>query len=287
MPLLSERAGLMSSMAERIVKIDSKDELEKFFRQSNVLLHLYEIGDLDDFFWPHTEWYAIKDEEFETKFVALIYKGAEPPVIIALGNETAPGRELLQGMCTKKLLQDRFYSHLSLGLPAELSPIYDVECRGLYRKMGLTNPAAALAVDTTGVVRLLTKNLQQIESFYRVHYPGNWFDQRMLETTQTFGVWSRAEDDANSQELIAIAGVHVFSTTYRVAALGNIAVHKDHRGRGLAGRVTAALVQSLLAEGIEHIGLNVSASNAAAVACYTKLGFEPLADFEEIMWTLK
>lgn len=277
----------MSSIAERIVKIDSKYELEKHFRRSNILLHLYEIGDLDDFFWPQTEWYAIQNEDLETKFVALIYKGAEPPVVIALGNETKPGRELLQGMHAKKFLQNRFYSHLSMGLSAELSQIYDVECRGHYKKMGLTNPAAALAVDTTGVVRLLPKDLHEIQSFYRVHYPGNWFDERMLETTQTFGVWSSTEVGSDTRELVAIAGVHVFSTTYRVAALGNIAVHVEHRGRGLAGRVTAALVQSLLTEGIEHIGLNVLASNAAAVACYTKLGFEPLADFEEIMWTLK
>lgn len=276
----------MTAVTDRIVKIDSKDELESYFRQSNVLLHLYELGDLDDFFWSKTEWYAIKSEEFKTEFVALVYNGAEPPVIIALGNETKRGRELLQGMYATKLLQNRFYSHLSMGLSDELAQIYDVECRGLYRKMGLTNPAAALAVDTIGVDRLSMKDLLEIQSFYRVHYPGNWFDERMLETTQTFGVWATT-DEQNNRELIAIAGIHVFSTTYRVAALGNIAVHLEHRGRGLAGKVTAALVQSLLNEGIEHIGLNVLASNAAAVACYTKLGFEPLADFEEIMWTLK
>lgn len=70
-------------------------------------------------------------------------------------------------------------------------------------------------------------------------------------------------------------------------SLGNIAVHPDHRGKGLARKVTAALVKSLLDEGIEQIGLNVSDSNPAAIACYTRLGFERVGTYEEIMWDKK
>ena len=32
---------------------------------------------------------------------------------------------------------------------------------------------------------------------------------------------------------------------------------------------------------VDHIGLNVKADNAAAVACYRRLGFRPVAEYEE------
>jgi ribosomal protein S18 acetylase RimI-like enzyme len=79
----------------------------------------------------------------------------------------------------------------------------------------------------------------------------------------------------------------VFSKEYKVAALGTIAVHTDFRGIGLAYQVTAALIRSLLLEGIEHIGLNVCSTNGPAIACYHKLAFEKVGEFDEVMWTKK
>lgn len=70
-----------------------------------------------------------------------------------------------------------------------------------------------------------------------------------------------------------MAGVHVYSPAKRVASLGNIATRPDARGRGLAGRLTAALCR-LLQDEIDVIGLNVRADNAAAIACYRGVGFE-------------
>ena len=84
---------------------------------------------------------------------------------------------------------------------------------------------------------------------YKESYPENWFDQRMLETNQYFGVW---KDD----KLVSIAGIHVYSEVYRVAALGNITTHPFYRNNGYGTLVTARLCQSL-SEKVDHIGLNV------------------------------
>lgn len=46
--------------------------------------------------------------------------------------------------------------------------------------------------------------------------------------------------------------------------------------------MTAALCQRLLCDGIEVIGLNVMRDNEAALRCYRKLGFEPIAEYEEL-----
>ncbi len=43
----------------------------------------------------------------------------------------------------------------------------------------------------------------------------------------------------------------------------------------------ASLCRLLLADGIEAIALNVRADNAAAIASYTRLGFEPVAEYVE------
>ena len=83
--------------------------------------------------------------------------------------------------------------------------------------------------------------------------------------------------------LVCIAGVHVHSSIYRVAALGNIATDPALRGQGLAQRATAQLCRALLTT-VDTIGLNVKADNTAAIACYRKLGFEVAAEYEEAMF---
>jgi predicted GNAT family acetyltransferase len=96
----------------------------------------------------------------------------------------------------------------------------------------------------------------------------------MLETGFYYGVRRGAVP-------VSVAGVHVYSPRYKAAALGNITTRRDVRGHGLATIATARLCQELLRAGIEHVGLNVQADNRSAIACYTKLGFERVADYGE------
>ncbi|MEO3778968.1 GNAT family N-acetyltransferase [Micromonospora sp. B11E3] len=96
---------------------------------------------------------------------------------------------------------------------------------------------------------------------------------RMLDTGRYVGV-------REAGELVAVAGVHVFSPTWRVAALGNVTTHPRARGRGLAAAAVAALCARLRGE-VDHVTLNVRADNAAAVRLYERLGFTRVADFTE------
>lgn len=61
----------------------------------------------------------------------------------------------------------------------------------------------------------------------------------MIETGHYLGAFE-------GEEVVAIAGVHVYSERHRVAALGNVATHPRRRGQGLATAVTAALFRQLL-----------------------------------------
>ena len=76
--------------------------------------------------------------------------------------------------------------------------------------------------------------------------------------------------------------VHVYSPTYRIAALGNITTDPQFRGRGYARIVAGSLCRHLL-QSVEHVGLNVKSDNLPAIRCYQSLGFENCAEYEETM----
>jgi ribosomal protein S18 acetylase RimI-like enzyme len=85
----------------------------------------------------------------------------------------------------------------------------------------------------------------------------------------------------NERALVAVAGTHLVSETYGVAAIGNVFTHPDFRGRGYGTLTTRAVVQELLRRGIRTIVLNVDQENAPAVHIYEKLGFERYCPFLE------
>ena len=49
----------------------------------NVYLHIYSIGDLDDFFWPDTVWYGW-EKGSEIQAVALLYTASPDPTLLAI-----------------------------------------------------------------------------------------------------------------------------------------------------------------------------------------------------------
>ena len=72
-----------------------------------------------------------------------------------------------------------------------------------------------------------------------------------------------------------ICGFAVFDRTLgEEAELHNIAVAPDMRGRGLSRLLMDALIGSAKKNGVCRIMLEVRASNEAAIALYTKYGFE-------------
>ena len=56
----------------------------------------------------------------------------------------------------------------------------------------------------------------------------------------------------------------------------NLAVHPDHRRRGVGEGLVVALVGQLRAKGAKRLALEVRASNAPAIALYGKMGFCPV-----------
>lgn len=254
--------------------LHDKATIEAFLRR-DTYLHLYELGDLDDFFWPYTAWFATPPNAAgETEALYLLYTGAGLPVLLA---NAESGREALRELIAESqhLLPRRFYSHFSPGIVDQLAGSYQLEHHGHYLKMGLTDPARLAEVDTRAVERLTPDQAAEVKQFYDEAYPGNWFDARMLET----GCYFAMRQDGR---ITSVAGIHTYSPAYRAAALGNITTHPAYYGRSLARQVTARLCQELCQQ-IDYIGLNVRADNAPALALYTRLGFTPVAEYDEYM----
>jgi len=257
----------------KIVCLHDKNEIEALLRQ-NTFLHLYSIGDLDNFFWQHTTWYGLQEDTL--KQVVLIYKGSDLPVLLGLTAEPNLMAHLLRSII--HLLPRQFYAHLSENLAQVFAEDYQIQSHGLHKKMALTNSQFLANFDTSQVIQLAVENVDEIAELYRVSYPENWFDSQMLETGYYYGIRCR-------NNLVSIAGVHIYSPQYKVAALGNVTTHPQFRGQGLSKKVVARLCQELL-KTVNYISLNVKADNKIAIACYEKLGFRYTAAYEECLLTL-
>jgi ribosomal protein S18 acetylase RimI-like enzyme len=218
------------------------------------------------------------------RFITLVYQSPDVTVVLAFGREEEIGRTALRLL--KPYLPSKFFSHFSSNFASELSNSFKAESHGLYMKMSIENlqqakENAEKLHEQNPSVRLSSEDIESVNAFYKEAYPENWFDPRMLQTGQFFGIW---DECSSPRRLTVIAGVHVFSPEYNVVALGNIATHPSYRRQGRARLAIAALVKSSIEAGISQIGLNVKADNTAAIEMYRRLGFVEIDYYEENMF---
>ncbi len=256
------------------LRLTDRDRIASFLER-NAALHVYALGDLDEPYWSRTAWFGL-EEAGELRAVLLLYSAFELPTLMALSEPPfEPLHELLR--TARAELPDRVYAHLSPGCREALAAM-EFESRGPHWKMNLIHAR----LDNPGAIdveRLSRSDEAELRALYAVGYPGSWFAPSQLDTGHYYG---RRVDG----QLISAAGPHVYSPGRRVAAIGNIVTHPDHRGRGHAVAVTDRLCAELLRT-VDIIGLNVLADNAAAVACYSSLGFAALAEYEEAIVRLR
>lgn len=248
--------------------LHNKKEIFDFLK-SDLELQTYCIGDLDDFFWSNTIWYGLFDKGL-LKSIALLYTGLNYPTLLLFykGDKYYPVSLLKK---IKTLLPNKFYTHLSEGLIDVFGKENILKYYGLSYKMALRK---RLGVSENSNIKMLGENnLSEINKFYEIAYPENWFDRRMLKTGKYFGYF-------NENVLAGIAGIHVYSADYKVAALGNIATHPEFRGQQIAYKLTLHLCNDLK-QSVDAIGLNVKVDNEYAIKCYQKVGFEIIGTYDE------
>jgi GNAT superfamily N-acetyltransferase len=250
--------------------IREKEKILRFLSMEPEL-QLYLIGDLDEFYWPHTTWYALSDNN-KILAIGLLYSGMNPPTFLLFQNKDENyAAELINAV--RQELPERFYVHLSPGLLEVFGKQNVIEDFGQNLRMILKHDPGK--VEDENIQKLTEADIDQITDFYKSSYPFNWFDKRMLETGKYYGYFIEGI-------LKGIAGVHVYSEQYRIAALGNIATHPDFRGRKIANKLTTYLCNDIKSS-VDIIGLNVKSNNIPAIKCYENIGFEIICRYDECL----
>jgi len=111
-------------------------------------------------------------------------------------------------------------------------------------------------------------DLDEVMAIEHLSYLTPWSrDAFASELLQRYTVYLVARA---GQRVVGYAGMHVI---WEQAHVTNVAVHPEHRGRGIGERLLRALIGVARRRGVTQMTLEVRASNAPAQGLYRKLGF--------------
>lgn len=263
------RSPRISADSLRIEKLDDRRELQDFLVQDK-LANAYLLGDLDPDYFPFCHWYGTRAPDGTLESILCHYTGLSLPAVLAIGSEV--GVETLLTNCSSEL-PDRFHFHVTRPHLETLREDYELDHTRQMRRMGLHRSRHDNAQDDRHVRRLDHGDTAAIMKLYE-HYPDNLFEPTQLETGYYFGV------DGDDGDLLSIAGVHVVSEDYDVAAIGNLVTHPEARGQGYATACTGRLLDELF-EQVSLVALNVREDNSPAISVYTSFGFQQNSTFWE------
>ena len=151
-----------------VVCLHDKEQIETFLR-GNTFLHLYEIGDLDDFFWQYTTWYALLQPQQKINHVALLYSAPAIPVLLGISEEPTETMRALLSSISLRLLPKRIYAHLSGDLATVFADDYHIESHGLHYKMALLDKTRLDSIDDASVVPLTVAHMRELEALSLIH----------------------------------------------------------------------------------------------------------------------
>jgi ribosomal protein S18 acetylase RimI-like enzyme len=255
-----------------IKQMIDKAVIQKFLLQ-DPYLHIYEMGDLQEKLFKHITWHAAL-EKGEIRAISMLYAHEEPIFFLLENTDTDAAKELLSAQLRE--LPPKMYCHISKGLAGILEKKYRFTQHDDFIKMKL---AGDILVDgcikyPEYTFRVNKNDSEQIAAFLKSVNPAAFFVHGMLETGKYFCI-------RKNNELLSMAGVHLYTKEYGVAAIGNVVTLESERGRGYARSVTASLCRDLWPD-VRYIGLNVRANNAPAIKAYEKIGFVKNAENEEL-----
>ncbi len=233
-------------------------------------VHPYGLADLEEPFWSRSTWYRSGDA-----VVGVLDLGSDEPVLYAVAADAATDAatlDLLEHLVPR--LPDHFVITGPVGLSDRLAPTHAADWVIPHVKMHLIDPGRLPEPDPRVVA--LDRGAEDAVLALRAHGgdASAFFVPELLDTG-----WYLGLDDGDGQ-LAAVAGVHVISERYGVAAIGNVLTHPSRRRQGLARALMATLSRRLL-DAVPTVGLNVGVANTAARALYDDLGFVPVITYEE------
>ena len=118
------------------------------------------------------------------------------------------------------------------------------------------------------ISRMTEEHVPQIAALEAICFRDPWSEASVRsELTNPLSLWLVATEND------MVAGYVGSQTVLDESDMMNVAVHPDHRRRGIAESLVTALCDSLKQKGSSSLALEVRSSNLGAIALYEKLGF--------------
>ncbi|MBV9732241.1 MAG: GNAT family N-acetyltransferase [Verrucomicrobia bacterium] len=227
---------------------------------------LYALGDLAPAELMHCEW---RFTSHDPPAATLFYRAFDPPVFFAVGSAMA-----VQRLLDEAALPPRLYLHIRPEILKLVSERYQRVTTKMMQRMILREPALS---DFVGVETIAADDLKELVELYDSRdgkeKEGTFFSSAQVVNGVYFGVRDHGR-------LVAAAGTHLINRRESVAAVGNVFCRPEYRGKRLGARITSAVVNALIKEGIQTIGLNVGPENPATKV-YHRLGFREACSYVE------
>jgi len=234
------------------------------FLEQDRLFSAYALCDLEEREFGRTRW-GIAMDDGQIVALGMEYSGPTPQPLFLMGS----------GDGVASLLRDVIRpraAYISTG--ADVLPAVTRHYR-----VDAGPPMVRMWVDRTTfqpfpatVERLLPVEGGELNRLYQLGFAA-WLPSTAIAEGVYFGIRVNGR-------LVAAAGTHVVSRDARLAVVGNVLTHTEHRGRGYAKAVTSAVTAELL-RFCDHVVLNVRSDNPPAIAAYRSLGYVEHCRFEE------
>lgn len=253
--------------------------LLRSFLERDRIYAAYALCDLEDREFARTRWgIAMRPgasggdgaveggREAAVEAVVMEYAGPSPQPVFIMGTP-AGAAAILRSVIRPRLA---FVAALPELMPAVLTR-YRIDRGPLMARMWV-DEGRFRPVDDPGVERLGPSDAMELNRLYRLGV-GAWLPPQAVADGVYFGIRVRGR-------LVAAAGTHVISPQARLGVVGNVLTHVDHRGKGYAKAVTAAVTAELLRT-CDDVALNVRSDNPPAINAYRRLGYVEHVRFEE------
>ena len=118
------------------------------------------------------------------------------------------------------------------------------------------------------IVPMNESHVAQVAELEKICFSDPWSEKSVAsELSNPLSCWLVAEEDG------MVAGYVGSQTVIDESDMMNVAVHPDHRRKGIAEKLVVELVEALKKRESHCLTLEVRASNDQAKALYEKLGF--------------
>ena len=118
------------------------------------------------------------------------------------------------------------------------------------------------------IVNMNESHVAQVAALEKICFSDPWSENSVAsELKNPLSCWLVAEEDGK------VAGYVGSQTVIDESDMMNVAVHPDHRRKGIAEALVVELVEALKKRESHCLTLEVRASNEPAKALYEKLGF--------------